>query len=577
MRDTLACLAVLSVVLSTGRAAADPPCGAVEFRFKPAAYSLQIAIWIENKDVPGVIATPYITRATGQFGLGNRPGAALLKTDCGWPYGRREMVLPVWAHRRNHHYPKITMGGACGNSIDSHCPGGGLCAGNCDDSTVAYHGLVSSSEPYFCAPEGCAPGMRLPDVVSCASPVRTLSKGAYIDPTMMTAYSLYPPRADITRVDAQIDSADVNDFAVRNDLVAVSQATPRPNQPLDAPIYWNPENLREGDYVAYVEVSREADFNAFHTAKNHPNQDDSQMIWNGQGHPFLGQPSIVYAVPFHYDAVGGMTGTDTYAGYGAWDGQDGDLRPPDGTISVGQDGTGLGRLVLMPSGHRVDVVVGTCAAGPDGGATDGGLPHTACDAPPPPEAVAVTTNAAGTALDVSFRVPAGSKPTDYYTVRYAQGDTPITPSTFNDQLAGPSLSATLAGDTLTGSIDNIANDRNYQVAVRAFAACGTPSSLVSLSVHSGTRNFTTLHGCFVATAAWGSPLEHEVVRLRAFRDRTLLPSAAGRLAVAGYYAFGPSLAAVIASDGGLRALARRALMPVVGLCAALTGPAPAGP
>ena len=186
MRNTLACLAVLSLVLSAGRAEADPPCGAVEFRFQPAAYSLQVAIWVEKKDAAGVIATPYITRATGQFGLGNRPGAALLKTDCGWPYGRREMVLPVWAHRRNHHYPKITMGGACGNSIDSPCSGGGLCGGNCDDTTVAYHGLVSSSEPYFCAPEGCAPGMRPPDVVSCASPVRTLSKGAYLDPSMKT-------------------------------------------------------------------------------------------------------------------------------------------------------------------------------------------------------------------------------------------------------------------------------------------------------------------------------------------------------------------------------------------------------
>src|SRR6185369_15854379 len=133
-------------------ALADPPCGAVEFRFQPAAYNLQIVVWVEDGkgEVKG---TPYITRATGLFGIANRPGSALLKTDCGWPYGRREMVMPVWAHRRNHHYPLVVMGGACGNSPASTCKDGQACGGNCVDTTIAYHGAVSSAEPYFCAPE----------------------------------------------------------------------------------------------------------------------------------------------------------------------------------------------------------------------------------------------------------------------------------------------------------------------------------------------------------------------------------------------------------------------------------------
>ena len=76
--------------------------------------------------------------------------------------------------------------------------------------------------------------------------------------------------------------------------------------------------------------------------------------------------------------------------------------------------------------------------------------------------------------------------------------------------------------------------------------------------------------CFVATAAWGSPLEREVGRLRAFRDQRLLPSAFGQLFVAGYYAFGPSLAQVIAPDPRLRALSRRALAPLVALVGELT-------
>ena len=33
-------------------------------------------------------------------GIGNRPGAAQMNSGFHWPYGRREGVLPIWAHRR---------------------------------------------------------------------------------------------------------------------------------------------------------------------------------------------------------------------------------------------------------------------------------------------------------------------------------------------------------------------------------------------------------------------------------------------------------------------------------------------
>src|SRR4051812_6642471 len=94
MRTTLALLGSLLASVAASDARADPPCGTVEFRFQPGAHGLQIAVWVEDAN-KHVLATPYITRLTGQFGLGNRPGEGLLKTACGWPYGRREMVLPV--------------------------------------------------------------------------------------------------------------------------------------------------------------------------------------------------------------------------------------------------------------------------------------------------------------------------------------------------------------------------------------------------------------------------------------------------------------------------------------------------
>lgn len=66
--------------------------------------------------------------------------------------------------------------------------------------------------------------------------------------------------------------------------------------------------------------------------------------------------------------------------------------------------------------------------------------------------------------------------------------------------------------------------------------------------------------CFVATAAYGS-YAHPVVRvLRGFRDVVLLPTPAGKLLVAAYYAHGPRWASWVAGDAGAKEGARFALV-----------------
>ncbi len=71
--------------------------------------------------------------------------------------------------------------------------------------------------------------------------------------------------------------------------------------------------------------------------------------------------------------------------------------------------------------------------------------------------------------------------------------------------------------------------------------------------------------CFIATAAYGSPLAAEVVILSRFRDDILLSSKLGALFVKFYYCASPPLASFIARVDFLRAVTRRLLAPILRL------------
>lgn len=69
--------------------------------------------------------------------------------------------------------------------------------------------------------------------------------------------------------------------------------------------------------------------------------------------------------------------------------------------------------------------------------------------------------------------------------------------------------------------------------------------------------------CFIATAAYGSYMEPEVLVLRQFRDEVLLSNAPGREIVDWYYRTSPRYAAVIAGNETARLVARVLLTPLV--------------
>ena len=73
-------------------------------------------------------------------------------------------------------------------------------------------------------------------------------------------------------------------------------------------------------------------------------------------------------------------------------------------------------------------------------------------------------------------------------------------------------------------------------------------------------------GCFIATAAYGSPMASQVQVLRDFRDRFLLPHGIGRTLVFYYYSHSPPVAEAIADRNTLKRIVRVGLVPVVGVC-----------
>ena len=137
-------LALISVVLAARSAAAEVgECHVVDVKFTPALPAStagerhepsQMVVWLEST-AGEYLQTIFITQQTGRYGMGNRPGRFDFNSGPMWPYGRRETTFPVWAHRRNHHYPRVVMGGACGNSPQARCSSGQLCGGDCEDST----------------------------------------------------------------------------------------------------------------------------------------------------------------------------------------------------------------------------------------------------------------------------------------------------------------------------------------------------------------------------------------------------------------------------------------------------------
>ena len=210
------------------------------------------------------------------------------------------------------------------------------------------------------------------------------------------------------------------------------------------------------------------------------------------------------------------------------------------------------------------------------------------------------------ALDAAGNASAQSALASATTQAAADTQAPSVPTS----LAGTAVSATQIDLTWNASTDNVAvtgyrvyragtllatlgvvttyqntgltPSTTYSYTVQAIDAAGNTSAQSNV-VSIGTLDITPVPvttppapdtqplsvgggvHCFIATAAYGSPMATDVRYLRAFRDQYLLTNKFGQWFVEQYYRLSPPLADELRAHDGWRAVVRIALSPLVAL------------
>jgi len=131
-----------------------------------------------------------------------------------------------------------------------------------------------------------------------------------------------------------------------------------------------------------------------------------------------------------------------------------------------------------------------------------------------------------------------------------------------------SIGAFVAGDSRTFSITVTADDVGKQTNTAVISSAENDSNPANNTAE--VETLINCSDCFIATAAFGSPMAPEIHALRALRDNHLQANAAGRTFVELYYRHSPPLAAFLRRHEGLRAAVRVGLMPLVAVSKVLS-------
>jgi preprotein translocase subunit YajC len=93
--------------------------------------------------------------------------------------------------------------------------------------------------------------------------------------------------------------------------------------------------------------------------------------------------------------------------------------------------------------------------------------------------------------------------------------------------------------------------------------------------YSITASFKCITGCFIATAAYGTPMAKEIQILRKFRDKYLLTNPLGQALVDLYYKVSPPIAEFITEHPSLKPIVRVGLLPSVAMSTIAVNTTPA--
>jgi hypothetical protein len=504
-------------------------CRILDIEFQPglasgqsAKFNPQIVAWLEDT-AGNYVETAYITYQTGTFGLGNRPGRFDLDSSPFWPYGRRITVFPVWSAKQPMRWPELGFQ----DGKDSH---------------ISHSMGDSSIEAHYCRP------LRLDefDATSCPSVSAYTDKGSF-SPTNTVGY---PPRNDLNPLPQ--DSPSVEMFDALNPFDAVSQPTPPGG--INARINWAmPFGLAAGQYVLFVEVSKEFDMNATYNETSFPSPPPTEVDFNEYGAAYRGQPSVVYKVPVTLGDADTQSFTDTYIGYGDPDGLDGNIRPPDATITTNMPGSGGARLSLISLGgvtYRVHVTAR----------------HEIDFEPPVAPRRAEVAEVTGNSATLAFIAP-GDDGRDGmvqgYEIRYRVGEEVTEANFASSTQITATVTPVASGQPQTITLDGLLPQTTYSIGIRAFDNCRNTSPVTVVEATTSERVSGQVDACFIATAAYGSVMANDVELLRRFRDSKLSKSVLGELAIETYYTFGPAVAGVVGESDLLRASARDLLTPLV--------------
>jgi hypothetical protein len=591
--DPMRRLGWLCLLLASLRIAA--PCAAqtasLELTFTPIDRA-QLALWVERDDGT-FMGTLALTYAVAKAGIGNRPGALQMNSGYRWPYGRREGVLPVWAHRR-----AAAPGAAMFKRIIFQ------------DRTSEGYGTQNSQDQspddFFCLSFTQATTTRdALDAVTCASTFFS-DKGRYVtqrdldvgyaEPfenapgvgTMrrLDLWSLYPPRRNVERcAQGCFDHVDVADFrkhalAVMPELDAITRATLQGRRSarwnFDLPDDWP----RDTGYKLFIEVNVEGDYSDSLNPTSFPVPSAPANKWDywatNWGYPYRGQPSVVYELPFSL-ANPSTSSVLMPIGYGAQHGEHGDLLRMDQNISddpARHPGSGADRLLAL-DGKRASLRVLTSdtpycqRTQPPGGVEE-------LSATPYPD-----KKWAHTWARLSFRAPQSERNIGAYVVEVkpaaADWEQAYTPDAEHDVMpvaldvcADPEqpgqnrCESMETGSLIEVTLANLRPATHYEVRVTPRDhECGELGAATSTELITRERTFSTVTPCFVASAAYGTPLAREIGVLRAARDRYLAPHAFGRALIAAYYTVGPTLAEPVREHPWLASVVRALLAPVV--------------